>query len=173
MRVLIAVDRSEYAEIVLEHGLDRAVQVAAGAIDIATVVASEGDVASARAWLEELVHDGLETFRLADRTYNLHVRVGDPVATIAELAKEVSPDVLVIGRFHSPSTYEDILRRVSSPTLVIGIDGPVLEPQCPACEAVRRATEGDELFCEAHHQDRLDDLSIRIPPMHDVGSRLW
>ena len=173
MRVLIAVDRSEYAEIVLEHGLDRAVQVAASAIEIATVVASDREVPAARAWLEELVHDGLETFRLEDRTCNLHVLAGEPVATIAELAKELTPDVLVIGRFHSPSTYEDILRRVSSPTLVIGIDGPVLEPQCAACAAVRRATAGDELFCEAHHQERLDDLSLRIPPMNDAGSRLW
>ncbi len=176
MKVLIAIDRSEYAEIVLEHGLDQASRSAADEIHVVTAVdvdAPDTDRAIADGWLEAAVGDLIETFRCEPRTVMLHVRRGQPAEVIAALADELVPDLLVIGRFHVPSAAEAISGLVRCPTLVVGIDGHLLEPQCPECERTRRESDGEALFCAAHEGDRLPDLVSRLPRLSQLGSRLW
>jgi nucleotide-binding universal stress UspA family protein len=174
MRILSALDHSEYAEIVVEHSLDQAAQHAGAELHFVTVVPADRDLAAARIWLDELVRDVLEAFGLEDSRVILHVSRGRPALTIASLATEIAADLLVIGRFHVPSESENILDLVECPTLVVGIEGHVLEPQCAACRQARKASNGEELFCADHHSDdRLANLTTRVPPSTTIASRLW
>jgi nucleotide-binding universal stress UspA family protein len=173
MRVLLAVDRSEYAEIVLEHGLDQAARSGVDELHFVTAVDTDREVAAARTWLEDAVGDLIETFRCTPTRVMLHVRRGRPAVAIAELVEEIRPDLLVIGRFHVPSESEAIADLVHCPTLVIGIEGHILDPQCPECERARRDSDGEVLFCSAHDDGRIPDLVTRLPPSYQLGSRLW
>jgi nucleotide-binding universal stress UspA family protein len=172
MRILIALDRSEYSEIVVEHAFDQAVREHASDLHVVTVVADAGEIEATRTWLESVLRDAIDTFRYA-LPYTVHVRCGIPAVSIASVAIEVSPDLIVIGRFHALSVSDELLELVDYPTLIVGIDGPLLEPQCPACGEVRVATRGERLFCDAHRGDVLPELSTRLPPSTTIGSRMW
>lgn len=171
--ILTALDHSEYAEIVLEHGLDHVVRDGDSALHFVTVVASDAERSDAEAWLDRTVREGLDTFGMTGHPYTLHVRRGRPAPAIGALASELHADLLVIGRFHVPSISDVLIDILDCPTLVVGIDGPVLEPQCPACRAVRHETNGETLFCEAHTSDRMPDLTSRLPPSQNIASRMW
>jgi nucleotide-binding universal stress UspA family protein len=173
MKILIALDRSEYAEIVLEHGLEQAMQHPDAELHFITATADNRESDEAFIWLHRLVADGLDEFSVPGRPVVLHVRLGPPAAVVCALASELHVDLLVIGRFGVPSESELILEGVDCPTLVVGIEGHALEPQCPLCMQVRRESEGDHLFCERHSSDRLPDLAIHVPPTGNVNSRLW
>ena len=173
MRMLIAIDRSEYAPIVIEQALDHAVRTEAGDLHFVTAVGDEAEIEPARRWLDAMVRDLCETFACQERTIALHVRCDPPITAVAALAAELAPDVLVIGRFHVPSAADALLDLVACPTLVVGVEGHDLEPQCLDCEAVRRDSEGDRLFCEAHAGDYLPDLAMRLPVTTQIHSRLW
>jgi nucleotide-binding universal stress UspA family protein len=174
MDILIALDRSEYSEIVLEHGLDRAAAHTAATLHVLTVVDDDADVEAARRWLEDTVDEGLETFDLGQRSVELHVLAGRPASAIVALAKALAADLLVIGRFDVPSVSDRVVDSLDCPTMVVGIEGCVLAPQCPDCMAVRRDSDGEQLFCELHSSDRLPELSTRLPSSSGtMPSRLW
>ncbi|HEU0031884.1 MAG TPA: universal stress protein [Kofleriaceae bacterium] len=173
MRILTALDRSEYAEIVLEHAIDQAARHPGAELHFAIVIDDDRQEAEARAWLDATVREGLETFGMATSPATLHVRRGLPAATVAALATELAADLLVIGRFEVPSASDIITQIADCPMLVVGIDGPVLEPQCPDCAEVRRASDGEQLFCERHHSERMPGLVTRLPPSTVIASRLW
>jgi len=173
MRILIAADRSEYSEIVIEHGLDQAVKRGATELHFVTVVETTAEIASARRILQDAVADWTETFHCADRAISLHVVEGEAVRALAALAAELEPDLLVIGRFHVPSASNALVDLVTCPVLVIGLEGHVLEPQCPACSEVRLASNGENLFCEKHTSDSLPDLANRASSSGLHGSRMW
>jgi hypothetical protein len=173
MRILIALDRSEYAQIVLEHGLDQAARDPAAELHFVTAVPSDAERDEAHAWLGAMVRDGLDAFGLTDRRVVLHVRRGRPAPVVAALAAELPAALLVIGRFHVPSESDVIVGIVECPTLVVGIDGHVLEPQCSPCRAVRRESGGEVLFCADHAGGRMPDLVTRLPPSTILASRLW
>jgi len=173
-KILIALDRTEYAEIVLEHGLDEATRDPAAELHFVTAVSDErADADAATAWLDQLVRDGLDAFGIPDRPVALHVRRGRPAPVVAALAAELPADLLVLGRFHEQSDGDVIASIVDCPTMVVGIAGTELEPQCPACEAVRSATDGEQLFCAQHTGEHLPDLVTRLPPSTAIGSRMW
>jgi hypothetical protein len=101
----------------------------------------------------------------------LHVRVGEPIEEIANLAGELDADLLVVGRFGvhpkrgRESIADGVLARVACPTLVVGLGAHVAEahPQCPMCVAVREESEGERWFCDDHSSpDRLE-LTSRLP----------
>ena len=171
MRILTALDRSEYAELVLEHALDRAVRADGAELHIVTVVPDASEYDETLAWLSAIVGEGIATFGLERSPTTVRVMVGDRLTEIARVASEVAAHLLVIGRFHAPSLSEAILDVIDCPTLVVGIDGVVLEPQCLACIAVRRATEGQRLFCPQHAGERAIDpsLSAQLVPLDQRG----
>jgi nucleotide-binding universal stress UspA family protein len=173
MRVLIAVDGSEYSEIVLEHGLDQASRTDARDVDVVIAVGSDIERRVAARWLRTMVDEVADAFHRDGRDIEVHVRIGDPVSAIGELARDLAPDLLVIGRFGVPSRAEAILETIDVPTLVVGIAGHELEPQCPACSRVRRATDGERLFCDAHAGDRVPDLVTRLPISSYVPGGFW
>jgi nucleotide-binding universal stress UspA family protein len=171
MRILIAVDRSEYAEIVVEHGVDQAVRAGEVELHVTTIVPDEADVGATRAWLEAMMYEALEDFGLEGTPITAHVMAGDePAPAVCALAQSLGADLLVLGRFGAPSEAGRFVRLAPCPTLVIGIDGVVLDAQCPACEAVRHRSDAETLFCEKHAGDRIPDLVTRLPST-SIGSR--
>ncbi len=175
MRILIAIDRSEYAEIVIEDGLDEAVRSHADEIHFLTAVDSEdlNELSAARTWLDSATCDPIDTFKCTDRKSTLHVRSGRPVAVIARVVAELQPDLLVIGRFGIASIADILLGLIHTPTLVIGLEGRVLEPQCQECGKVRQESDGERLFCDRHSGDYSPNLAMRLPSWTNMGSRLW
>jgi nucleotide-binding universal stress UspA family protein len=173
MKILTALDRSEYAEIVLEHGLDQGVRNPGAELHFVTAVDDGADPEAVRAWLEATVREGQVTFGLTDRRVVLHVQRGRPEPAIVALAAELDADLLVVGRFHVPSESDVIVDIVECPTLVVGIEGHVLEPQCRACRVARRESDGEHLFCAQHADGGLADLTSRLPPSRNLASRIW
>lgn len=156
-RIVVALDRSEYAEIVLEHAIDQAARHDHCDVHFITVVEDDALVDQTHADLAALVHDGMESLTMrADCTPFLYVVAGNPEEEIAVLATDLRADLLVIGRFgvHEKrgSTAERVLTRVTCPTLVVALkdDDLIDDLQCPDCVVVRAKSNGEQLFCAAH-----------------------
>lgn len=155
-RIVIPLDRSEYAELVLEHGLDQAARHDDPDLHFLTVVTERGDDPKAlQRQLAGLVLEGLDTFR-RDRPWRtfLHVRDGEPADEIAGLSAEIAADLVVMGRFggHRSPLAERVIERVTCPVLVVGLSGHAVssEPPCPTCSALREDSDGLRWFCDAH-----------------------
>ncbi len=173
MKILIATDTSEYGLIVIEHGLEQAALHGADEIHFITTVANEHDMSPSIEWLEDTAREMCEVFACPmSSTATFHVVTEMVPIAIANLAKELAPDLLVIGRFGVPSHADVILDTVDVPTLVVGPEGTDLEPQCPDCGRIRRWTNAERLFCEKHVGDHT--LDTRLPPSSYVaGTGLW
>jgi nucleotide-binding universal stress UspA family protein len=173
MKILTALDRSDYAEVVLEHGLDQAARHPDAELHFMTAISDERDYEAVWRGLASTVREGLETFGLTDRHVELHVPRGQPAPAISALAHHLGVELLVLGRFHSPSVSETVVQMVDVPTLVVGLDGHVLEPQCPECREERRASRGEHLFCTAHLSKDPLELSSWLPSSTLLPSRMW
>lgn len=169
-RIVTAIDRSEYSEIVIEHALDHAARHQLPDLHVLSVVDDDTDATELAIWLEALVRDGLETFRAGPnwRT-RLHVRRGHVEEEIARLAEELAADLIVIGHYGLHGTRGSVVDRVlaaaNCPTLVIGLtDHPVVvDEQCEACMTVRTESGGERMFCVAHTDLERLHLSPTLP----------
>lgn len=179
-RIVVPLDRSEYAEIVLEHALDQAARHDTPEVHILSVVGKESEVQPGKEWLARAVLEGLDSFRRDGWQTRLHVRVGTAAEEIANLALEIDADLLVIGRYgmHDKrgSIADRVLEAVTCPTLIVGLAGHTVDPQpqCPQCVAVRAASDGERWFCDAHSDGNLR-LSTLVPHTSDRtgGGLLW
>lgn len=94
-----------------------------------------------------------------------HQRLDVPSEEIARLAAEIDADLIVVGthgrrglsRLLLGSVAEGIVRLGPCPVLVVRpkvppAPTPAIEPACPRCVEVRRATNGAELWCEQHRE---------------------
>jgi len=183
-RIVIALDDSEYAAIVLEHGLDQASRHDAPDLHVLAVIDDAADVAATNTRLVTSVLEALDAFRAGkpDWRTRLHVRQGEPAEEIANLASELDADLIVIGRYglHHPrrSTADAVVATATCPTLVVaGLPGHVVEAEapCAACAATREVSKGERWFCAEHTApDRLR-LSTLVPSstMPTGGGPLW
>lgn len=177
-RMVVALDLSEYAEIVLEHALDQAARHDAADLHFLTVC-REGESEAAGQRLATEVLEGVEspreTWRMA-----LHVRVGDIADEISRLAGELDADLIVMGRFGTHRRREMLTARTIDeapcPVLVVGLTEHVVEtvPQCDACAAVREATNAESLFCAEHAGDsRVRSTSLLAWSPTLTHSQIW
>jgi nucleotide-binding universal stress UspA family protein len=159
-RIVVGVDLSEYAEIVIEHALDQAARHASPELHFVYVEERRQRTAEpSKHRLSAAVFPALQTFnQFADRwRARLHIRRGRPADQIAMLAADVRADLIVIGQFglhHRKLTLKGVPSRVllaaPCPTLVVGMP-PVLDaPQCTACATIRDRSDGDRWFCDDH-----------------------
>lgn len=160
-RIVVGIDLSEYADIVIEYALDQAARHQAPELHFLTVREqprpSSEDVKQA---LWERVYTPLETFNqhAADWRARLHVRRGRPDEQITQLAAEVRGDLIVIGQFglHNPRPTDKnlpnrVLQAALCPTLVVGMpEAADTSPRCALCMAVREDTDGVRWFCVQH-----------------------
>jgi nucleotide-binding universal stress UspA family protein len=171
-RIVVALDHSEYSEIVLEHALDQAARHTTPDLHFLLVVRDpRADLEEAKRWLAGEALEGLDVFRKGspDWSARLHVRFGKPYEEIANLAAEIDADLIVIGRFGAHrgrrSIADRLIERAPCPTLVIGLSGHTVEanPQCPACVEVRAASDGELWFCAEHTKSDSFGLTERLP----------
>jgi nucleotide-binding universal stress UspA family protein len=182
-RIVIALDGSQYSEIVLEHGLDQAARHDAPDLHVLAVVDESSGIATAKTWLATAVLEGRDSFRAGRPGWRTrrHVRIGRPAEEIVDLAAEVDADLLVIGRYglHHPrrSVADAVVAGATCPTLVVGLTGRAVEAEqpCPECAAMREQSDGERWFCANHAApDRLR-LSTLVPPSPPPtrGGPLW
>ncbi len=163
--IVVAIDLSEYAEIVLEHAVDQAARHDAPDLHVLTVVDERADLEDAKEALAALVLPALDELDDVDWHARLHVRGGRAYEEIANLAADVRADLIVVGRFglhHRGTRLGSVASRVldvaTCPTLVVGLtdDSPDAITACPDCVAVRAESDGERWFCDAHSApDRL------------------
>ena len=180
-RIVLALDRSPYAEIVLEHALDQAARHDEVDLHFITIIDASTDAEDAKSWLAAAALEGLDAFsaHCGNWRTRLHVRVGKPDDEIANLAGEVDADLLVLGNYgtHRRSIADRVLARVSCPTLVVGLAGHVAqtEKQCPDCVATRATSDGERWFCKSHSADVQLRMSTILPVSLPMvrGGTLW
>jgi nucleotide-binding universal stress UspA family protein len=154
-RIVVGIDLSEYADIVLEHALDQAARHDAPELHLLTVTEKRKPSADAvKQALWQRAYPALEAFNAhgTDWRARLHVRRGKPADQIAQLAAEIRSDLIVIGQFglHHSKVPGRVLQAAVCPTLVVGMPEVLDTAQCPICVAVREHTEGDLWFCDDH-----------------------
>jgi len=98
-------------------------------------------------------------------TVGIHLRSGDVVREIVQLAAEVDADVVVVGSHRGPhlrhwivgSTAQRLLGSSSWPVIVaspwpreVEHHDPVIEPPCAECERIRATSGGSRWWCVRH-----------------------
>jgi nucleotide-binding universal stress UspA family protein len=169
-RIVIALDDSEYANIVLEHALDPAIRDDASGLHFDHIVDNNGDLGGAIQQLARLVGEAYETYLPApgERRSRLHVRVEHTIEELSRLAADVDADLLVVGRFgtHSRrgSLAAAILDAAPCPLPAAGLNERVVgEQPCAACVAIREASDAEALFCNDHAGDQCMHSSALLP----------
>lgn len=179
--IVIALDGSEYSEIVLEHGLDQAARQDLPDLHVVTVVGASSELEPTERWLSQLVADALDAFgrRPTWRT-RIHVRCGKPEDEIANLAADVEASLIVLGRYGVHRRRDSVAHRLieltSCPTLIVGLSGRPVEaqPQCRACMRARDESDGTRWFCDAHVAPGRVRLSTLVPQStSDPHGGLW
>jgi nucleotide-binding universal stress UspA family protein len=99
------------------------------------------------------------------QSVGVHVRHGEPVREIAQLAADIDIDVVVLGSPKHTSlrswlhgtTEENLLEHSPCPVVVAGpkptvpkVHQPAIEPPCPDCLAARAASHGAQWWCARH-----------------------
>jgi nucleotide-binding universal stress UspA family protein len=183
-RIVVGVDLSEYADIVIEHALDQAARHDTPELHLLTVRENRRqDLAEIKQALWDRVYPALETFNEYGTNWRarLHVRRGKPAEEIALLAADIRADLIVIGQFglHNPRASDHnlpnrVLQQAVCPTLVVGLpEAADVSPQCPTCAAVREETEGERWFCHAHSGDRGQDHFVSTMTTWTGGGVMW
>jgi nucleotide-binding universal stress UspA family protein len=187
-RIVVALDLSEYAEIVLEYALDQAARHSTPDLHFLTVVHDDKDqtVEDAKTKLARIVLEGLENVsQRTDWRARLHVRAGRAHEEIVALAGEIDAHLVVIGRFgvrrglrRLGSVAHRVIENAHCPVLAVNLVVREIEsqPQCPDCVRVRAETEGERWFCDAHvAPDHVTLATTRLPPSTSspLGGPLW
>lgn len=181
-RIVVGLDLSEYAEIVLEHALDQAARHASPDLHFITVRdKNKQAVHELKSGLFSLVTAGIDAFNLGtgDWRARLHVRSGNPADEIAMLAADILADLVVVGRHgadvhdHKDGRIGTVADRVIAlapcPALIVGLTEHEVQqsPECPACAVVREQTHGDVIFCQAHSSSITRDRADLAPQYLD------
>ncbi len=105
--------------------------------------------------------------RETSQVFGVHVRRGDAAREIAQLAAEVSADLIIVGNHKVPhlktifmgSTAARVMAAATCPVLVAGPRPQptpthmiVIDPPCGACVERRAASNGRAWWCERHSQ---------------------
>jgi nucleotide-binding universal stress UspA family protein len=173
-RIVVALDLSEYAEVVLEHAIDQAARHDAPDLHFLTVVEDAStDVEQIKASLAALVLPALDGLDCTDWHVRLHVRTGKPAEEIANLGAELRAHLIVLGRFgvHHPRrriglVAGRVIDLATCPTYVVALadHAPDFEAQCPDCVQMRAESDGERWFCDAHHAPDGIRLSTSVLP---------
>ena len=144
-------------------------------------------VKNLRAYVDEKLADLASELATAPIGWTIHLREGKPAHAIAELAADLHADLIIVGthgrhgleRFLMGSVAEGVVRTASCPVLVVRPVGaqsaddaasPTIEPACPDCIVARRASAGQELWCERHRTHHNRAHTYHFSPFHDSQS---
>ena len=175
--VLVAVDSSDFAGLVLEHALDLALARDNAEVHVLGVLEVErqpraqdrrhdGDLEEIEKRLRAQVEEALDDIaspgdgRISIR---VHARLGRPHEQILEVAAECRADLILLGR-HGAGKPHRGRRAGSVPALVLegarcslSVVSPIdygeaaeVEDACDQCVTARRESSGERWFCETH-----------------------
>ncbi len=168
--IIAAVDRSPGADQVLHTAVQMA-RVIPGAelhvvhaVDVgppphALSVPLTDVIRDARAFLDNVIEK--VGGQLANKTAS-HLTVGHSAERILQLASDLDADLIIVGtqsknvleRMLLGSVSRAVVAKARCAVLVARAKDyeavPEIEPPCPACLAVQRASQGDTLWCERH-----------------------
>ncbi len=116
-----------------------------------------------------------------------HLAAGEPWREIVQLAASLGADLLVVGtndrtglkRLVLGSVAERVTRKAQCPVLVarrkdyhVRVD-PQIEPPCPDCVEVQRATNREKLWCKRHYASHPRGAThYELPEGFGAGSML-
>ena len=166
--IVAVLDNTELAEIVLEHALDHATRQESPELHFVTIVEDpHASVDAIKDRMTSLVLEDIEIFQRLrpDWSGHLHVRFGWADREIPALAREVGARIVVLGASDDAGRVAPL---VPCPTLIVSVDSET--GSCPDCGAVRVATNGERIFCDAHAGDH---ISMRIPNAFVGGTLMW
>lgn len=178
-RIVVGIDLSEYADIVIEHALDQAARHDAPELHFLTVKEKKkvdsGDLKQA---LWERVYPALETFNKHHFEWRarLHVCTGAPDEQIALLAADVNADLIVMGQFglHKRNLPHRVIQAASCPTLVVGMpEAADTAPRCAMCHLTREETDGARWFCSQHSADDRREHTLTAMTTWSGGELVW
>lgn len=190
--ILVAVDLSPVSRAVLETGL-RVKGARATELHLLHVLKPEPpELASTLHFPTVLEQTKVQLDQLASgvpdtvETLVVHVRSGEPGVEIAQLASDIAADLIVVGT-HGYKGIDRLLLGSVAETLVRNAPCSVLtyrprsvqlweqiEPPCPDCVEVRRATGRVTLWCERHSQHHPRAHTYReSPESFGVGSQTF
>ncbi len=99
-----------------------------------------------------------------DRLMGVHVRAGNPVDAIGNVARELAADLVVVGETErriggllKRSVVEKLRLELDCPVVFaasLGEPLPEIEPACPGCALARAQTAGRIWWCDAHRKPR-------------------
>jgi nucleotide-binding universal stress UspA family protein len=114
-----------------------------------------------------------------------HSLVGTPALEIVGLAKDLEADVIVVGshnrrtveRWFLGSVSEQVVRKAGCAVIVArpkdhrNVPVPEIEPPCPDCVSLQKATDGDRQWCNRHAERYVHGhVHYESPPTFGVGS---
>ena len=126
--------------------------------------------------------DQQKTENRARIDWTTHIRSSDPTQAIVQLASDIEADLIVVGthgrtglsRFLLGSVAEGVVRLAPCPVLVVrpvgaesAADGPKIEPPCPQCLEVRRATAGAQFWCDRHREHHQRAHTYHFTPFRE------
>jgi nucleotide-binding universal stress UspA family protein len=182
LRAAAALARQRRAELHLVHVVAHAMSESTATLsaDRPLEFASEAD--RPHTLLERL---GKEVADLVPRVV-LHTRVGRPDKAIAQLARDVGADILVVGA-GSPGRFERLMLGSVADSLVRHAPCAVLAyrrkcapawaeiaPPCHDCTAVQEATAGARLWCDRHSERHPPAHTYsEVPPTYGIGAQTF
>lgn len=185
-RIIVGLDLTEYAQIVLDHALDQAARHTHPELHFLFVrerVHRRRSFEELRQRMSSLVWPSLQTFNQHGTNWRarLHLRAGKADEQIASLAQDVLADLIVIGQFglHNPGPTlktlpSRVLQAAPCPTLVVGMPHSMQEsPICNACAQVREDSDGNNWFCAAHRTPERIEHVVSPMTTWTGGSLMW
>jgi nucleotide-binding universal stress UspA family protein len=173
-RIVVALDDSDMAPVVLERALDEANRHGRAEMHLIRVVPGpgrvlrrghEGQVDAAHEQAAQLLREKVDDFGAPEGLVAMvHARGGHAAEEIIALADDVQADVILIGRHgglaehpsRTGSVVREVLREARCPVLVVqplAYDSEIGDG-CAACAQVRHDSGGERWFCDAHHDER-------------------
>lgn len=156
----------------------------AAAIAGAPIVPSQQVLDSARTVLDKACAQAREKF--SGRIVG-HVGAGDPWREIVNMGASLRADLIIVGttgkkglaRLALGSVAEKVVRHAGCPVLVARpkdhhvAEVPEIEPPCPDCLEVQRATKRQQLWCARHSQHHTHGRThYEVPQSFAMGSML-
>lgn len=192
--ILAAVDRTATSDSVVHTATALASSIPGGELHFVHVIVEPPTNGMSPLPMNELVREG-RTFlddlkertaaRFAGRVVG-HLAVGAAQEQILQLASDLEADLIVVGshgkgaiaRMMLGSVSQAVVNKAQCAVLVArpkdyltGV--PEIEPPCPKCVEIQRATNGETLWCEQHstHHPR-GHLHYATPAPFALGSML-
>lgn len=176
--IVCAIDGGESSLAILERAFAEARHHPLAFVHLVTV-ASAADKDRVEADLRSLAAEVLPTFAedTGARKVLVHSVTGSVADAVVELAADQHADLLIVGysagdgQRKPGETASEIIER--TPCSVLTVRTPeysgVSAKQCAACVEIRRRTNAETLFCEAHQSDRIPRLMERVGVSHYVS----